>query len=67
MTESLSRQSAEIIPFPAGRRAARGMNTRTLEAEARQYPCAVDTSGWYHDEAIEEDAAPDLASLKPAS
>jgi hypothetical protein len=58
MTESLSRHSAEIIPFPAVRRAAQGMLTRTLEAEAAQYPCAVDTSGWYHDEAIEEDVTP---------
>ncbi|MCU0953343.1 MAG: DUF2735 domain-containing protein [Hyphomicrobium sp.] len=58
MTESLSRQSAEIIPFPAGRRAAQIAHTRSLEAEAAQYPCAVDTSGWYHDEAIEEDVAP---------
>jgi hypothetical protein len=58
MTESLSRQSAEIIPFPAHRRAGRGMDTCALEAEAARYPCAVDTSGWYHDEAIEEDVSP---------
>jgi hypothetical protein len=56
MTESLSRQSAEIIPFPSRRSAAaRSFDTRALEAEAAKYRCAIDTSGWYHDEAIEED------------
>lgn len=58
MTESLSRQSAEIIPFPVRQRAVQGMTTRALEAEAAKYRCAVDTAGWYHDEAIEEDVAP---------
>jgi hypothetical protein len=56
MTESLSRQSAEIIPFPSRRStAAHGAGTRALESEAAKYRCAIDTSGWYHDEAIEED------------
>lgn len=60
MTESLSRHSAEIIPFPfpLRHRTAQGMNTRALEADAAQYCCAVDASGWYHDEAIEEDVTP---------
>jgi hypothetical protein len=56
MTQSLSRQSAEIIPFPGRTRApAYGIDTRALEAEAAKYRSAVDTTGWYHDEAIEEE------------
>lgn len=56
MTEGHSRQSAEIIPFPGRTRApAYGIDTRALEAEAAKYRSAVDTTGWYHDEAIEED------------
>ena len=56
MTASLNRQSAEIIPFPGPSRArAFGLDTRALEAEAAKYRSAVDTTGWYHDEAIEEE------------
>lgn len=53
MTESHNRQSAEIIPFPGRHRApAFGVDTRALEAEAAKYRSAVDTTGWYHEEAI---------------
>ena len=56
MTESLNRQSAEIIPFPDRRRAPfSGLDLRSLEMEAARYRAAVDTTGWYHDEAIEEE------------
>jgi hypothetical protein len=56
MTERLNRLSAEIIPFPGRHRApVFGIDTRTLEAEAAKYRSAVDTTGWYHDEAIEEE------------
>jgi hypothetical protein len=56
MTQSLSRQSAEIIPFPGRTRTpAYGIDTRALEAEAAKYRSAVDTTGWYHEEAIEDD------------
>ena len=47
MTQSLSRQSAEIIPFPGRTRApVYGIDTRALEAEAAKYRSAVDTTGF---------------------
>lgn len=56
MTESHNRQSAEIIPFPGRQRAhAFGVDTRALEAEAAKYRSAIDTTGWYHEEAIEDE------------
>ncbi len=56
MAESHIRRSAEIIAFPAHRReAARAINNRTLEAEAARLGSAVDTTGWYHEEAIDEE------------
>ncbi len=56
MTESLNRQSAEVIPFPGRRRApVYGIDTRALEAEAAKYRSAIDTTGWYHEEAIEDE------------
>jgi hypothetical protein len=56
MTESLNRQSAEIIPFPGRHRApVYGIDTRALEAEAAKYRSAIDTTGWYHEEAIEDE------------
>mgnify|MGYP002780400746 CR=1 FL=1 len=55
MTESLNRQSAEIIPFPSRRRAPYGIDTRALEAEAAKYRSAIDTRGWYHEEAIDNE------------
>jgi Protein of unknown function (DUF2735) len=56
MTQSHDRQSADIIPFPGNRRApVYGTDTRSLEAEAAKYRSAVDTTGWYHEEAIEDD------------
>jgi hypothetical protein len=56
MTQGLSRHSAEIIPFPGRRRVpAYGTDMQALEADAAKYRSAVDTTGWYHDDAIEED------------
>ncbi len=56
MTDSLNRQSAEIIPFPGRRRAlSGGLDLHALEMEAARYRAVVDTTGWYHDEAIEEE------------
>lgn len=56
MTESHIRRSAEIIAFPARRReAAHAINTRTLEVDAARFGSTVDTTGWYHEEAIDEE------------
>lgn len=56
MTDSLNRQSAEIIPFPGRRRtSSSGLDLQALEMEAARYRTAVDTTGWYHDEAIEDE------------
>jgi Protein of unknown function (DUF2735) len=56
MTEGHNRLSAEIIPFPGRTRPAQyGYGMNALEAEAAKYRSAVDTTGWYHDEAIEEE------------
>ena len=64
MTESLNRQSAEIIPFPSRRRApVYGIDTRALEAEAAKYRSAIDTAGWYHEEAIDNEHDHTGASL----
>ncbi len=56
MTQGHSRHSAEIIPFPGRHRVpAYRTDMQALEADAAKYRSAVDTTGWYHDEAIEED------------
>jgi hypothetical protein len=56
MTQGHSRQSAEIIPFPGPHRVpVRRTDMQALEADAALCRSAIDTTGWYHDEAIEED------------
>lgn len=57
MIESQIRRSADIIAFPSKRRIPAHTNaTRALEVEAARLVSAIDTTGWYHEEAIEEES-----------
>lgn len=55
MRQNDSRQSAEIIPFPRCARAPVYGTNRSVEAEAAKHGSVVDTTGWYHVDAIEEE------------
>ncbi len=52
MTNNQNGQSATIIQFPRGGRAAYFAGRETIE-QAPERP-VVDVSSWYHDEAIRE-------------
>ena len=56
MTSSLQTRSADIIPFPAGGRAAlRERSWNTAKQEARDTLPHVVFDGWYHEQAIQDE------------
>lgn len=58
MTQQPERQGAEIIPFPTRRAGAKSAARETATRE--RLPVGVSVcefgSGWYHDEAMQEEA-----------
>ncbi|MGE3231496.1 MAG: DUF2735 domain-containing protein [Hyphomicrobium sp.] len=62
MTENAPRDSAKIYQFPAGGRAAlsklREDRDAIAERMAARLPRVALGSGWYHEEAIQEDEQP---------
>ena len=58
MTTSVQRESATIHQFPArGRFAAASQHDEITPAANSASPRVVVGSGWYHDEAIQDDRA----------
>jgi len=62
MNQNASRESAKIYQFPAGGRAAfstlREERDAIAERLATRLPRVALGSGWYHEEAIQEDEQP---------